>query len=253
VFSRLQARILNSLLSINDNRVKKLVSGWFDYVGLRLAPLVAAIGSTGLAMCLAILLGLSWLFHEVLGKEAFQFDTSALLWLHQRANPTLDVVMLKVTKLGNPERVVPLVIFSFGWLCWRRAWPEARMFAIACLGAYALNQGLKLVFVKDRPQLWTQLINESSFSFPSGHALGTLVLYGFLAYVLATRFSRFSGLIFAIAAVIIAAIGFSRLYLGVHWPTDVIAGYAVGFLWLTICITMLKLQTPARAESLRDS
>jgi undecaprenyl-diphosphatase len=66
---------------------------------------------------------------------------------------------------------------------------------------------------------------------------------------LATRLPRFSGLIFAIATVMIAAIGFSRLYLGVHWPTDVIAGYAVGFLWLTLCITMLKLQTQAKAEA----
>jgi membrane-associated phospholipid phosphatase len=229
--------------------VRKLVSGWFSYVGLWLAPLIAAIGTVGLVVCLAILLGLSWLFHEVWGKEAFQFDTSALLWLHQGATPALDAVMLKVTALGNPECVVPLVGFSFGWICWRCAWPEARMFAIACLGAYALNQGLKLVFVKDRPQLWTQLINESSFSFPSGHALGTIVLYGFLAYILATRFPRWAGLIFVIATVIIAAIGFSRLYLGVHWPTDVIAGYAVGFLWLTICITMLKLQIQVKEES----
>jgi membrane-associated phospholipid phosphatase len=86
------------------------------------------------------------------------------------------------------------------------------------------------------------LISEKSFSFPSGHALGSMVLYGFIAYELATHYPRLSKVIYSFTVILIAAIGISRLYLGVHWPTDIIAGYGVGFLWLMICITMLKLQ-----------
>jgi membrane-associated phospholipid phosphatase len=226
--------------------VKNLVSIGLRRIGLKLAPLIAAMGTVGLAACLIILLGLSWLFQEVWEKEAFGFDTAALLWLHQWANPVLDAVMLKITTLGNPEIVVVVVAFSLGWLWWRKRRLEAKVFAIACLGALILNQGLKLCFAKPRPQLWTRLISESSFSFPSGHALGSLVLYGFLAYLLAIQFPRLAHWIYGVAAGIIAAIGASRLYLGVHWPTDVVAGYAVGFLWLMVCITMIKLQTQTR-------
>jgi membrane-associated phospholipid phosphatase len=226
--------------------VKKLISIGLRRVSFQLAPLIAALGTVGLAACLVILLGLSWLGQEVWEKEAFGFDTTVLLWLHQYANPVLDAAMLKITTLGNPQFVVVVVVLSLGWLWWRQRRLEAKVFAIACLGALILNQGLKLFFAKPRPQLWTRLIAESSFSFPSGHALGSLVLYGFLAYVLAVQFPRFSGWIYSLAVGIIAAIGVSRLYLGVHWPTDIIAGYAVGFLWLMICIAMIRLQTPVR-------
>ena len=111
-----------------------------------------------------------------------------------------------------------------------------------CLGGLILNTGLKLFFSKPRPELWHRLISEKSFSFPSGHALGSMVLYGFIAYELATHYPHLAKVIYSLTVILIAAIGISRLYLGVHWPTDIIAGYGVGFLWLMICITMLKLQ-----------
>jgi membrane-associated phospholipid phosphatase len=228
--------------------VKKVISLWFRNVGLRLEPLIAAVGTVGLATCLVILLGLSWLGQEVWEQEAFGFDTTVLLWIHQWANPGLDAVMLKITALGNPEFVVPLVVLSVGWLWWKHRRLEAKIFAIACLGASILNQELKLFFAKPRPELWTRLITENTFSFPSGHALGSLVLYGLLAYILAVQFPKFSRWIYCGAVGLIAAIGLSRLYLGVHWPTDILAGYAVGFLWLMICITMLRLRTQMRGR-----
>ena len=69
-----------------------------------------------------------------------------------------------------------------------------------------------------------------------------LVLYGFLAYLLAIAYPKFSRIIYILAVVAIMAIGLSRLYLGVHWPTDVVAGYGIGFLWLRMCILMLQLR-----------
>lgn len=204
------------------------------------------LGILSLVACLLILMVLGWLCREVWEREAFGFDTTVLLWLHRWANPVLDAVMLKITTLGNPRFVVVVVVLSLGWLWWKQLRLEAKMFMIACLGALILNQGLKLFFAKPRPQLWPRLITESSFSFPSGHALGSLVLYGFLAYVLAMQFPRLAHWIYSIAAGIIAAIGISRLYLGIHWPTDVVAGYAVGFLWLMFCVAILKLQSQAR-------
>ena len=68
------------------------------------------------------------------------------------------------------------------------------------------------------------------------------MLYGFIAYLLATHYPRYTKVFYILAVIATTAIGLSRLYLGVHWPTDIIAGYGVGFLWLMLCITMLKLQ-----------
>ncbi len=221
--------------------IRKIYIFWLRHVYSRLAPLIATIGIVGLATCLLVLFLLAKLFEEVLEREAFAFDTSWLLWLHKYANPSLDAVMLTITQLGNPSFVVLIVVVTLAIL-WRRSRQEAKIFALACLGALILNTGLKLFFSKPRPQLWRLLISEKSFSFPSGHALGSLVLYGFLAYLLATHYPKYAKIIYSLAVVAIAAIGLSRLYLGVHWPTDVIAGYGVGFLWLMICIIMLKLQ-----------
>ena len=101
---------------------------------------------------------------------------------------------------------------------------------------------LKLAFSKPRPELWPQLISEETFSYPSGHALDSMVLYGFLSYLLATLYPRYTKAFYSIVIFLILAIGFSRLYLGVHWPTDIIAGYGIGFLWITVCISLMRLQ-----------
>ncbi|MBD6615267.1 phosphatase PAP2 family protein [Komarekiella sp. 'clone 1'] len=222
--------------------IRKISNFWLRDIYPRLAPLIATIGIVGLAICLLILFVVAKLAEEVLETEAFAFDTSFLLWLHQFANPSLDNLMLFITNLGNPKTVVVVAAMTLGILWWRRYRIETYIFVLTCIGGLTLNTGLKLFFSKPRPQLWTLLISEKSFSFPSGHALGSMVMYGFIAYILATYYPQFSRLIYVLAVILIVAIGISRLYLGVHWPTDVIAGYGVGFLWLMICITMLKLQ-----------
>lgn len=225
----------------------KLSVFWLQNIHPRLALLIATVGTVGLGICLLIIFVLAHLFEEVLEQEAFAFDTTLLLWLHQFSNPILDRVMLVITQFGNPRVVVTVAAVSLAIL-WLQRWKqEAKIFALACLGAAILNTGMKLAFSKPRPELWQRLITEKSFSFPSGHALGSVVLYGFLAYLLAIAYPKFSRIIYIVAVVAIMAIGLSRLYLGVHWPTDVVAGYGIGFLWLRTCILMLQLQRMQRA------
>ncbi len=228
--------------------MRKLVTLWFRYVSSQLAQLVATIGVVELIACLLMLWVVRWLSGEVLERESFTFDTAILLWLHQWANPRLDAVMLTLTKLGNPEVVLLITPISLILLWWKGKQKEAKMLTIACLGAVILNQGLKLGFTRPRPVLWHRLISEVTFSFPSGHALGSLVLYGFLAYILALQLPKYSSLIYGLATGLIASIGLSRIYLGVHWPTDILAGYSIGFLWLMICVVMLKLQRERVAD-----
>ena len=222
--------------------LKKLIKFWQGTISPKLASLVATVGIVGLVSCLLIIYLVAQISDEVLDQEAFAFDKTILLWIHSFTNPTLDRIMHGFTTLNNPEFVSIVAGIALILLLWKRCYPEAKIFVIDCAGGVILSYGLKSVFGKTRPDLWQSAIEEVSFSYPSGHALGSTVLYGFLAYLFATRFPQFSWLIYLLAVFTIGAIGLSRLYLGVHWPTDIIGGYGIGFLWLTFCITMLKLQ-----------
>jgi membrane-associated phospholipid phosphatase len=222
--------------------IRTLVTFWSSRISPRLETLIGAIGIAGLGICLFLIWALAKLSGETLERESFAFDTSFLLWLHQFANPTLDNVMIAITQLGNPLVVIPVATMTLAILGWSRQRSPALMFSIACLGGAILNTGLKLVFTKPRPQLWHQLIVETTYSYPSGHALGSMVLYGMIAYLLAQKYPKLTSIIYIVAAGLILTICLSRLYLGVHWPTDIMAGLGIGLLWLVICITMLKLQ-----------
>ncbi|RZM77766.1 phosphatase PAP2 family protein [Leptolyngbya iicbica] len=224
-------------------QLKSLFKAWQRWVHPQLMTFIATVGGLWLGICLLLILLLAHLSDEVLEQEAFWFDETILLSLHQWANPTLDHIMLGITQLGSPAIVVPLACITISWLCWRHQWRGAVVFFFTCLGAVGLSIGLKLLFGKARPQLWPPLIVETTYSFPSGHALGAMVLYGLLAYLVAQRYGNFKVLIYGTAAMLIGAIGLSRLYLGVHWPTDVLAGYGIGFLWLSLGIGLLRLTT----------
>jgi len=232
--------------------LKNLARRWMHEVNPRLMSFITTVGIVWLGVCLLLLFSLARLAEEVLEQEAFAYDENILLWINQFSSPVLDQVMLTVTRLGDPDIVVPITCIGVVWLWWRWRWRIAVIFAITCIGGAVLSTGFKLLFGKERPALWSQLITETSYSFPSGHALGSMVLYGFSAYLLVQRFQTYKWLIYGIATLLIGSIGFSRIYLGVHWPTDVVAGYSIGFLWLSVCIGLYKLET-RRSERSRNS
>ena len=211
-------------------------------VNPKISSFVAFFGAFWLGACILTLYLLANLSEEVLDKEAFAFDKSILLHIHKIANPVLDTLMISITRIGDPRTVVPMTLVIFCFLWWKRYRLEAQFFALNAFGGAVLSYVLKLAFSKPRPELWPQLISEKTFSYPSGHALGSMVLYGFLSYLFATLYPRYSRAFYSIVTLLILAIGFSRLYLGVHWPTDIIAGYGIGFLWITVCIMLMRLQ-----------
>lgn len=229
--------------------MQQLVKVWINGLNSWSSFRGSSIGVVSFVGCLALLMVLGWLCQEVWEKEAFSFDTNILLWIHQSATPILDSIMLNITGLADPPMVAAIFFGTTFWLWRKRKYSQIKVFTIACIGGLALNVGLKLFFAKPRPQLWHQLIVETSSSFPSGHALGSMVVYGFLAYLLATEFPRSSRLIYAVMTGLILLIGLSRLYLGVHWLTDVIAGYLVGFLWVITCISILKINLSSHDEN----
>ncbi|MGB7248103.1 MAG: phosphatase PAP2 family protein [Phormidesmis sp.] len=222
--------------------LNRLATFWTEKLHSQVSSFVAFFGVFWLSISLITLYILAKLSEGVLEQEAFAFDKTILLAIHKLSSPVLDTIMLGITRVGDPRTVVPLTLVVLGLLVWKRYFLEAKFFAIDTFGGAALSYFLKLVFSKQRPQLWTSPITETTFSYPSGHALGSIVLYGFLSYILATIYPRYAKMFYLAASLLIVLIGLSRLYLGVHWPTDIVAGYGVGFVWVTVCISLLRLQ-----------
>ncbi|MFS0517827.1 phosphatase PAP2 family protein [Nostoc sp. UIC 10607] len=173
---------------------------------------------------------------------AYNFDEAILLLIQKLHTPLLDRIMLSITFLGDP---LVMLLSSLGLaispLYYNRH-RDATILGMAGVGAILLNCLMKILFGRTRPALWKHIINVGQHSFPSGHAMVSIVIYGFTGYILAKQFPQWRFWIYGLTFALIAAIGFSRLYLGVHWLTDVTAGYAAGLVWLIACILNLESQ-----------
>ncbi len=186
-----------------------------------------------------------WLFahiaEEVLEQESHALDTSILLAIKRLHTTLLDQAMMGITFIGDPAVLLVICLGVGIWLLKHQHRAAATTLSIAAIGAVGLNIWLKHLFIRPRPALWKPLVDVGYYSFPSGHAMVSLVIYGLIGYILATQFPQQQKLIFIFTVILIAAIGFSRLYLGVHWPTDIAAGYAAGLVWLIACILSLRV------------
>lgn len=220
---------------------RRLISFWQQQVSRKLLLLVPTIVLIGLGLAIFSL----WLFAKiadgVLENETKNFDTQILLSIHQWHNPWLDKIMLAITFIGQPFVSMFVCIGLFIFLFRRQQRAEALTLAIAFLGVSILNIVLKDVFARARPVLWQRLVDPRFYSFPSGHAMVSMVIYSFIAYLFITQYNHWRNQIAATTILMIILVGFSRLYLGVHWPTDVIAGYAAGFVWLVACTLGLEV------------
>lgn len=230
-----------SKLKMNSN-LDKLVLLWAERVSPSITLLTVTVGMVGLLVCTLLLWALEFLFTQVFPLTIYTVEVETLQRFHQAASPGLDTLMLTITRLGNPETVVPVGLVLLGTLIVHKARSEAWIVAATGMGAILLNTALKPLFGRHRPDLYPQLIHDKSFSFPSGHSLGTTVLYGMIAYLLARQYPQFALWIYLLAIILAIAVGCSRLYLDLHWPTDVLAGWSIGLLWLMTGITMLRLQ-----------
>jgi undecaprenyl-diphosphatase len=199
--------------------------------GTRLAAV--AVGFVGLLACLLLFGAIAEDIHE---QEASALDAIATPLLHSLANPTLDAVMSGITQLGSPIVVVPLYLIAVVLLVWNRHRREALFLTVLMVGSLVLNQSMKLIFQRPRPQLdWARVIPE--YSFPSGHAMNSLVFYVGLALVVwAVRGRRAGQVAIAAAIVLSLLIGISRIYLGYHYFTDVVGGFLAGAAWLIIVV-----------------
>lgn len=171
-----------------------------------------------------------------------RFDDAFMRALRPEVPAAAVAAFAVVTRLGDPATLVALSGVVAALLVWRGRRRMALAWLLALGGNAALNPLLKSVFERVRPLHEEGLVVAHGFSFPSGHSSGAVVAYGMLAYVLARRLPARAHLPLALAAATLAfTVGASRVFVQVHFPSDVAAGFCTGALWLAVCITSVEL------------
>ncbi|MGH9886563.1 MAG: phosphatase PAP2 family protein [bacterium] len=185
-------------------------------------------------------IGCAWLFTLLADEVPEQgwmahLDAAVMSWLELHSTEGGESIFVAVSLLGE-QLLWPVLVAAGIVLARRRDWRRFALFAVASGGGALLNVALKLSFQRARPMFATEF-SLRSWSFPSGHAMVSLICYGLLAWWLASEHPSQKHWIYGAAALLVVAIGFARVYLGVHYVSDVFAGYCAGFVWLTVCIT----------------
>ncbi len=185
------------------------------------------------------LFALLWDSVEDKKRHVTRFDAATMHWMHTHQQPWLLPIAKSLAFLGSPPTIVGIAVLGvITGLAWRKVRGAAWTLPIAVIGAGIIIQGVKLEFHRPRPTLYQQLIPETGYSFPSGHSLIAIVVYGLLGYF-AMHLVKGHGartVVAVLTVLLIAAIGVSRPYVQVHYPSDVLAGWAAGLPWLMTCI-----------------
>ena len=217
-----------------------LVSAWCVALGLLTFLLLAAVVQRG---------GTQEIDAKILRSVrelASKKDRPGHLWGEES--------VIAVTSLGALAVLVTLSVAVLGLLLMRKKWAPSILLLATLLGAIGLNYGLKALFDRPRPDVVTHAQFVDSPSFPSGHALVSTAVYGALGAVAANllRERRMKIYVMSWAVALIFAIGLSRIYLGVHYPSDVLAGWTVGLSWSILCwLIARKLTMPTRNSAKR--
>jgi undecaprenyl-diphosphatase len=192
---------------------------------------------------------------EVLEGDTMAFDRAMILALRDPSNTAVPIgptwfhgAMVSITAMGSGTVLTLITVIAAGYLIAERK-PAVAAFTVSSVAAGALlGTVLKSVYSRARPDVVTHLVGTHSASFPSGHAMNSAVVYLTLAVLIArtAQDRRISAYLIVVAIVMTLVIGFSRVYLGVHWPTDVVAGWCVGGLWAMTCSLVAKSLQSAR-------
>jgi undecaprenyl-diphosphatase len=188
-----------------------------------------------LVLLFLCLLAPLWLFVELADEvhelEVFYFDDPLLWRAHAMAGPALDRFFIFISAIGYQWGVVPVdIALTIGLLIARR-WREATFAGVSFAGSALLNMATKQFFQRDRPTLWESIAPEQTFSFPSGHAMGSATLA--MVVILLCWHTRWRWLAVALAGSFALLVGVSRIYLGVHYPSDILGGFAAGIAWVS--------------------
>ena len=214
--------------------------------GSRVRDWRTAVGLVVLAGACIVVAGVAlfaWLAHGVVAGRTQAVDEAVLRWVGaHRGAPWLEGLLLEVTFLGTMTVVLTLAAVVGLFLTLARQRAAAALLLWATVGAVLLNNAVKLAFDRPRPQLFTWGTHAATTSFPSGHAMSAAAVYGTIAF-LAARLAHRRAVrlgVHLVAACLVLAICFSRIYLGVHYPSDVVAGALLGAAWAAFCAAVLE-------------
>lgn len=213
--------------------INQILRRFIDLLGsMRLA--LGSVLFAGMAAAIIVIFFFAWLANKVMAGDTAYFDDKVRNYVHTFASPPLTFIMQIASFLGDTIFLIAfgasIVIF---FLAIKRRRPAA-IFAITTVGSGLLISALKLFFQRARPEPFFDTILPASFSFPSGHSLGSLCFYLALAAIITVRIENrlIKTATWLVAFFLVLLIGISRIYLGVHFPSDVVAGYAVGMIWV---------------------
>ena len=213
------------------------------------STLLESVVIVSLAVAVLTLFLFAWIAEEMAEGVTAGFDLSVRSWIHQFASPSMTRAMIAISWLGYDVLIVELVIglAVFLYFGWRHG---AAWLGVSVAGGLVLDQVLKYAFHRQRPQVFFGA-EPHSYSFPSGHALCSFCFYAVLAGLIAAR-TRSMFLRVAVgfmAALLIAAIGFSRVYLGMHYPSDVVAGYLAAAIWVSTLLALDRWRLSRRRRN----
>lgn len=227
-----------------------------DFIRARLSP----TGYLGLHLTLGALtlIGAGWLFggiaeDVVTGDPLTVVDARVAAWFHARAIPTLTRPMLLITNLHGTLGITLLSLALALVLIWKRAWDWLLVLALVIPGGMLLNVLTKHAFGRARPSFADPILALPTYSFPSGHVAAATLLYGLLAAIIITRMDgwRWRAPVALLALLIVALVALSRVYLGAHYLSDVLAALAESTAWLALCLTAMHTLRHRRGASHR--
>ncbi|TQS71625.1 phosphatase PAP2 family protein [Rhodobacteraceae bacterium] len=229
-------------------------------VGPWLARMLSRLEVDMLLSLILIICGI-WAFAAIAGEmregDTSAFDESILLWFRDAADPNqlkgpawVETVVRDITALGGVTVLGALTLFTAGYLLMEGYRRQVVILLSAVMGGQIVSHVAKTLFDRTRPDLVPHGTDVTTASFPSGHSMMATITWLTLAVMLARLRQRRAtrAYIIAIAVGISCAVGISRIALGVHWPTDVLAGWAIGSAWALFCFLLADWLLPARAK-----
>ena len=242
--SRLRRPLVDRRAEPRSGAVNRLRNGLFRLlrlIGDHVQGFYAAVGVflvAGLALVTLAAAGFALIADAVVEGHTQQFDDGILRWMGANGAPWLDMAALEVTALGARMVVYMVVLVASAFLWQSRHHYSAALLWVSVIGAGLINTVLKVSFNRPRPDVFpwrTQHVGLASF--PSGHAMTSIVVYGTLAFLIArlAPTAWLKRLVWALAAAVVVLVGLSRLYLVVHYPSDVVAGFIIGGAWAIVC------------------
>jgi membrane-associated phospholipid phosphatase len=234
---RLQAGS-NHPMATRSNSLKKFIRARFS-----------AEDSSGLFLTLLLLMLIvatcmfGAIAEDVVNRDPLTIiDTRFSAWLHDHAFASLTRAMLVLTYMHSALGVTAMTVTAFAWLWIKRLRVWVLLMALSVFGGMLLNALLKQIFGRTRPHFENPLLTIANYSFPSGHTMMATVFYATLCLLFVTRVRSWLWRVIAVvvSALMILLVGFSRIYLGVHYLSDVLAAIAEGLAWLAFCVISVQ-------------